>query len=119
MPDMAVSGVRRSCAVSYTHLAALATITSGGSTKYVFGDSIAEKAAAAGEGDQITVKKGSIDLTNVPDGVIVSNSGGGNVSVNGDVVKENPVTTHTHTYGNPVWTWTEMCIRDRYWALRW
>lgn len=86
--------------------AALATITSGGSTKYVFGDSIAEKAAAAGEGDQITVKKGSIDLTNVPDGVIVSNSGGGNVSVNGDVVKENPVTTHTHTYGNPVWTWT-------------
>ena len=42
----------------------------------------------------------------MPDGVIVSNSGGGNVSVNGDVVKENPVTTHTHTYGNPVWTWT-------------
>ncbi len=86
---------------------ALATITSGGATKYVFGDSIAEKAAAAGKGDQITVQKGSIDLTNVPDGVIVSNSGGGNVSVNGDEVKDSPVTVHTHTYGSPVWTWTD------------
>ena len=99
---------------------ALATITSGGETKYVFGDSIAEKAAAAGEGDRITVKKGSIDLTNVPDGVIVSNSGGGNVSVNGDEVKDSPVTVHTHTYGSPVWTWTDTtaaeatftCIKD-------
>lgn len=86
---------------------ALAEITSGGAIKYVFGDTIAEKAREVGEGDQITVKKGSIDLTNVPDGVVVSNSGNGEVSVNGEQVNEDPVTVHTHTYGAPVWTWTD------------
>lgn len=87
--------------------AALATVTSGGATKYVVGDTIAKEAAKAGEGDQITVTKGSVDLTNVADGVIVSNSGSGDVSVNGDVVEDTPVTVHTHTYGSPVWTWTD------------
>ena len=93
---------------------AVAKIVMSGETTGLFfvGDSIAEKAAVAGEGDQITVKKGSIDLTNVPDGVIVSNSGGGNVNVNGEVVKEDPVTTHTHTYGNPVWTWTGVTVAE-------
>ncbi len=87
--------------------AALAKITSDGATKYVIGDTIAEKAGEAGEGDQIIVTNGSIELTNVPDGVVVSNSGNGEVSVNGEQVNEEPVTAHTHTYGVPVWTWTD------------
>ncbi len=92
--------------------AALATVTSGGATKYVVGDTIAKEAAKAGEGDQITVTKGSVDLTNVADGVIVSNSGSGNVNVNGEQVTEEPVTAHTHTYGEPVWTWTDVTAAE-------
>ena len=50
----------------------------------------------AGNGDAIEVLQGSLDLTEVPDGVTFSNSGDGNVTVNGNEITEEPVTTHTH-----------------------
>ena len=77
--------------------AAVATFTSKGETTYVVGSTIADKAMTSAEGDEIEITSGNIDLINVPDGVSVTNSGNGNVSVNGDVVEKNEeIITHTH-----------------------
>lgn len=50
------------------------------------GPSIAENVAKATSGDTIEVVIGNLDLTNLPDGVTVKNSGSGTVSVNGEPV---------------------------------
>lgn len=77
--------------------AAVATFTSKGETTYVVGSTIADKAMTSAEGDEIEITSGNIDLINVPDGVSVTNSGNGNVSVNGDTVEKNEeIITHTH-----------------------
>lgn len=41
----------------------------------------------------------------MPDGIIVKNSGDGTVVANGESVTDVPVTTHTHVWGQPAWTW--------------
>ena len=77
--------------------ATVATFTSKGETTYVVGSTIADKAMTSAEGDEIEITSGNIDLINVPDGVSVTNSGNGNVSVNGDTVEKNEeIITHTH-----------------------
>ncbi len=87
---------------------AVAEVTSADVKSYVIGDTIADKAAVASDGDTITVTNGDVTLTDVPDGVTVTNSGDGSVTVNGDsVAKDETITTHTHTFGEPVWTWAE------------
>lgn len=57
-----------------------------GSTDFFVGPSIAENVAKATSGDTIEVVIGNLDLTNLPDGVTVKNSGNGAVSVNGEPV---------------------------------
>ena len=50
----------------------------------------------AGAGDAIEVLQGSLELTNVPNDVTISNTGDGDVTVNGDEVTDEPIVTHTH-----------------------
>ena len=77
--------------------APVAEFTSGNATTYVVGGTIAEKAASASEGDEIEITSGDVDLTDVPDGVSVTNNGDGNVEVNGDTLGTGEsVVTHTH-----------------------
>ena len=75
----------------------VAEFTSADETAYVVGGTIAEKAASASEGDKFEIISGDIELTDVPDGVSFTNSGGGIVSVNGATVTNNEeIVTHTH-----------------------
>lgn len=57
-----------------------------GSTDFFVGPSIAENVAKATSDDTIEVVIGNLDLTNLPAGVTVKNSGTGTVSVNGEPV---------------------------------
>ena len=54
--------------------------------------------ASAVEGDSIEVFNGSVNLDDIPDGVKVSNTGDGQVIVNGQEIDkdEDPIITHTH-----------------------
>ena len=70
-----------------------------GATSYQVGTAEEISAFIAGNarnGDAIEVLQGSLDLTEVPDGVTFSNSGDGDVTVNGDKVTDEPIVTHTH-----------------------
>ena len=58
-------------------------------------DSIEEAIADA---TKVIITQGSIDLTNVPDGIEVSNIGKGEVTINGQEVTDEPVVTHTHEW---------------------
>ena len=65
-------------------------------TAYAIGnDSIKESIADA---TKVIITQGSIDLTNVPDGIEVSNTGNGEVTVNDQEVTDEPVVTHTHEW---------------------
>ncbi len=67
-----------------------------GSTDFFVGPSIAENVAKATSGDTIEVVIGNLDLTNLPDGVTVKNSGAGKVSANGvNVAPGNTVTVES------------------------
>ena len=78
-------------------------------SSYVVGaGNISAKAAESATGDTINVISGDVELDIAVDGVVVSNEGDGNVTVNEEkVTSDNPITTHTHTFGMPVWTWAE------------
>lgn len=91
--------------------------------EFVSGENFIKSAVKNVEnGDTVEVTKGDIDLTEVPDGVTVKNSGEGSVSVNGDAVKPSESqTAHTHVWGNPVFTWSDdyktctakrTCVKD-------
>lgn len=87
---------------------AVASVTEQGEpVSYLVGaDDIEKAAAGAAAGDRIEVLSGSVSLTGVPDGVEVANSGGKEVSVNGDPVADNgTVTVCNHIWGDPVWNW--------------
>lgn len=89
---------------------ALATLSDADQTSpvvYVIGDTISEKASTASKGDKIEVTSGNVEFTSVPDGVVVSNSGSGNVTLNGQQVTDEPVTVCNHQWSDPVWTWTD------------
>lgn len=65
-----------------------AAITSGGETVYVLGEeSIAEKVAELGEGDEVELRKNVTELSNVPGGVTVKNSTGEPVTVGDETVE--------------------------------
>ena len=77
---------------------AVANITTD-TSKYVVGENRIEEAAKAlTDGSSVIITQGSIDLTNVPDGIEVSNTGSGEVTVNGQEVTDEPVVTHTHEW---------------------
>ena len=58
-----------------------------GPARLLFGRGAGNQAAAGvSEGDEIDVLSGDVALTNLPDGVMVTNSGGGTVSANGEDV---------------------------------
>lgn len=59
-------------------------------------EDIRQAAAGVSEGDEIDVLRGDVALTNLPDGVTVTNSGGGTVSANGkDVAAGDSYTVET------------------------
>lgn len=88
---------------------AVAEITSVNETNKQFfvGDSIVAKIEKAEKGDQIVITRGDVEVNNVPDGVIISNLGDGNVVVNDEQINEEPVTICNHTWGEPVWIWND------------
>ena len=64
---------------------AVARITNGGETKYVVGgsDTVNEKIGhLVSDGSQIGIEKGNVELTNIPEGVKITNDGDGDVTVN-------------------------------------
>ena len=78
---------------------AVASVNDGTTTTYAIGkDSIQEAATNADANTKIEITQGSVDLTDVPDGVEVSNTGKGNVTVNDQEVTDTPVVTHTHEW---------------------
>ena len=66
--------------------AAVAKITDGSGSAFYVGEALETRAAGVSEGDEIDVLSGDVALTNLPDGVTVTNSGGGTVSANGEDV---------------------------------
>lgn len=96
-----------------TDSAAIAYTAGNGSTNYVVGaDDIAKVAESAAEGDEITVLTGDADLSIPVDGVIVSNAGDGNVTVNGaDVAGDSEVVTHIHN-GKKIEAKDATCTED-------
>lgn len=89
---------------------AVAALTAAGqqdAIAYAVGSDITEVVSAAGTGDKIDVLQGNINFDTIADGVVVVNSGDGDVSVNGEPVNENPVTVCNHEWENPTWTWTD------------
>lgn len=84
------------------------SLASGDNTTYYIGtsDEVATKVAEATSGDTITVHQGGVTLENVADGVTVTNSGSGAVTVNGVEVETGgsfTVPPHTHV---PSDTWS-------------
>ena len=76
------AGIFSSDVASYlTNDAVAATVVNGDSTDYAVGSTAIS--AAITSNSTVTVTKGSIDLNNVPAGVIVNNTGDGKVTVNG------------------------------------
>ncbi len=78
-------------------------------TLYIVGATdIAEKAGAAQAGDSVNIIAGDAALTIPADGVTVTNSSSGNVTVNEQALSSgDSVTTHTHVYTGPVWAWAD------------
>jgi hypothetical protein len=77
------------------------SLASGDNTTYYIGtsDEVVTKVAKAISGDTITVHQGGVTLENVAEGVTVTNSGSGAVTVNGSEVKADgsfTVPPHTH-----------------------
>lgn len=92
--------------------APLASFTTSGTTDpsaYAVGaKSIAAKATSAAGGDTVDILSGDVKLELHTDGIHVSNSGGGKVTVNQIPVPEDaPITVCVHTWGEPVWTWAK------------
>ena len=79
----------------------------GGDAVYYVGEQlIADKAAGTQPGDKLDVKKGDVNLSDVPGGVEVTNSGSGSVTVNGtDVPAGGQVTVCAHAWDAPAWNW--------------
>ena len=76
--------------------AAVAKITDGSGSAFYVGEALETRAAGVSEGDEIDVLRGDVALTNLPDGVTVTNSGGGTVSANGkDVAAGDSYTVET------------------------
>ena len=76
---------------------AAASFTSGETTVYAVGGTIAERAAKAVDGDKIVILSGDVELTDLPNGITVKNEGTGSVTVNGDDLEGgSEVETHTH-----------------------
>lgn len=76
--------------------AAVAKITDGSGSVFYVGEALETRAAGVSEGDEIDVLSGDVALTNLPDGVTVTNSGGGTVSANGkDVAAGDSYTVET------------------------
>lgn len=76
--------------------AAVAKITDGSGSAFYVGEALETRAAGVSEGDEIDVLSGDVALTNLPDGVTVTNSGGGTVSANGkDVAAGDSYTVET------------------------
>ena len=76
------AGIFSSEVTSYlTNDAVAATVVNGNSTDYAVGSTAIS--AAITSNSTVTVTNGSIDLTDVPAGVIVNNTGDGKVTVNG------------------------------------
>ena len=75
----------------YTGSNPVARLTyAGGQTPFLVGEkTVADAAAGAVGGDTIEVFSGNVQLTDLPDGVTVKNSGSGTVSVNGESVAPN------------------------------
>ncbi|MCI8332538.1 MAG: hypothetical protein HFE78_06910, partial [Clostridiales bacterium] len=65
-------------------------------TIYALGSSVNEVLADTNNGDAITILQGSITMTNVAEGVSVTNLGTGTVIVNGSIVDTNGQITTTH-----------------------
>ncbi len=89
---------------------AVANLTASGgenpSAYAVGGNDISILVSGAEKGDEIDILSGSIELTEIDDGVVIKNSGTGTVTVNGEVVTGgNSVTVCNHTWGDPVWKW--------------
>ena len=57
-----------------------------GTEFYAVGDYVSLEGEYADSGDTLTITQGNADLTNVPAGVIVNNTGDGKVTVNGNTV---------------------------------
>lgn len=83
------------------------SLASGDNTTYYIGtsDKVAAKVAEATSGDIITVHQGGVTLVNVAEGVTVTNSGSGVVTVNGSNVETgDSLTVPSHTHA-PSDTW--------------
>ena len=88
----------------------VASITSGDNAPVfaVGAGDIAAKAAEAADGDTIEILSGDVTLEIEVDGVIVKNSGEGDVVVNdNEVSADSPLTVCVHVWGEPVWTWSD------------
>ena len=87
----------------------VAQLTQSGTVgQYLVGQDVITKASSyLKDGDEITVLTGSFEIGDLSDGVTVSNKGDGQVVANGETVTDTPVTTHTHVWGKPVFTWGE------------
>ncbi|QWT55362.1 hypothetical protein KP626_00235 [Christensenella sp. MSJ-20] len=84
----------------------VAKVTLGSDSAFAVGQkAIEEQMEHAGEGDKVDVLSGDVQLGGLPDGVTVTNSGAGDVTVNGNPVTTDPVISHTHAWGEPVWAW--------------
>lgn len=67
----------------------MASITNGETTTYAVGtNSISSDVSNLPAGATVSVQKGSVDLTTVPEGVVVENKGDGSISVNGTPVNK-------------------------------
>ena len=88
--------------------ASVIEVTGNGDTLYYLGTPavVSQRVADAVQaGDSITVTQGDADLAGLPDGVTVTNTGNGDVLANGSDVTNDPIITHTHVWGEPVWNW--------------
>lgn len=65
-------------------------------TTYAIGNDSIEEAIT--DATEVIITQGSINLDKVPDGIEVSNTGSGEVTVNGQEVTDEPVVTHTHEW---------------------
>lgn len=105
-----------------TNYAGTIPVAQVGDPFIVGAESINEAVKVIDAGTIVNVTNGNVDLTNVPDNVIVENKGSGDVSVNGEpVAPSESHITHTHSWGEPVYTWSadhmtctaqRICLKD-------
>ena len=74
---------------------------SGTAGQYLVGENTVEETAAdMAEGDILNVLCGDVKLTDVPDGVVIQNSGDGTVSFKGtEIPKDDSITVCNHVWG--------------------